>query len=53
MSFIKIFDSFFPVIMLITLRLKSSVLSGKHALLDKSLGVFQLPTHLSHITANG
>ena len=33
--------------MLKTLKFKSSVLFGTHALLDKSLRVLQLPTHLS------
>ena len=31
---------------------KSSALFGTHTLLDKSLGVVQLPTHLSNLTAN-
>ena len=39
--------------MLITLRFKSSVLLGAHSLLDKTSRVFQLPTHLSNLTANG
>ena len=39
--------------MLNTLRFKSSVLFGTHALLDKSLRVLQLPTHQSNLTANG
>ena len=39
--------------MLNTLRSKSSVLSGTHTLLDKSLRLLQLPTHLSYLTANG
>ena len=34
------------------LRFKSSVLFGTHTLLDKSLRVLQLPTHLSNLTAN-
>ena len=38
--------------MLNTLRVKSSVLFGTHALLDKSLRVLQPPTHLSKLTAN-
>ena len=36
-----------------TLRFKSSVLFGTHALLDKSLIAFELPAHLSNLTANG
>ena len=52
-SFVKIFDSFIPVIMLNTLRFKSSVLFGTHTLLDKSLTVLQLATHLSNLTKNG
>ena len=35
------------------LRFKSSVLFGTHILLDKSLRVLQIPTHLSKLTANG
>ena len=35
-----------------TLRFRSSVLFGTHTLLDKSLRVLQLPTHLSNLTAN-
>ena len=38
--------------MLNTLRVKSSVLFETHTLLDKSLRVLKLPTHLSNI-ANG
>ena len=45
--------SFIPVIMLNTLRFKSSVLFGTHILLDKSLRVLQLPTNLSYFIANG
>ena len=51
--FVNIFDLFIPVIMLKTLRFKSSVLFGIHTLLDKSFRVLQLPTHLSNLTANG
>ena len=51
--FVNVFDSFIPVIMLSTLKFKSSVLFGTHTLLDKSLRVLQLPTHLSNLTANG
>ena len=39
--------------MLKTLRFKSSVLFGTHTLLDKSLRLLQLPTHLSNLTTNG
>ena len=52
MSFVKIFDSFCPIIMLDALRCKSSASFGAHTLLDKSLKVLQLPTHLSTLTAN-
>ena len=38
--------------MLNMLRFKSSVLYGTHTLLDMSLMVLQLPTHLSNLTAN-
>ena len=53
MYLIQTFDSFFPVIILNTGIFKSSVLFGTHTLLDKSLRVFQLPSHLSNLTANG
>ena len=53
MCFVNVFDSFIPVIMLNTLRFKSSVLFGTHALFDKSLRVLQLQTHLSNLTASG
>ena len=33
-------------------RFKSSVLIGTHTLLDKSLRVLQIPTHLSNLNAN-
>ena len=46
MSFAKMFDSFFPVIILKICIFKSPVLVGTHTLLDKSL---QLPTHLSNL----
>ena len=39
--------------MLNTLRFKSPALFGTHTLLDKSLIVLQLPTHLSNLTVNG
>ena len=35
------------------LRFKSSVLIGTHTLLDKSLRVLQIPTHLSNLNATG
>ena len=38
--------------MLKTLRFESSVLFRLHTLLDKSLRVLQLPTHLSKLTVN-
>ena len=47
--FINVLDSFFPVMMLNTLRFKSSVLLGMHTLLDKSLIVLELPTHPSNL----
>ena len=43
---------FWPGIMLKPLRFKSSVLFEMHALLDKSIKVFQLPKHLSNLTEN-
>ena len=43
----NVFDPVIPVIMLNTMRFKSSVLSGIDTLLDKSLTVLQLGTHLS------
>ena len=39
--------------MLKTLRFKFSVLFGIHTLLDQSLPVLQLPTHLSNLIGNG
>ena len=48
-----VLDSFTPVIMLNTLRFKSSVLFGTYTLLDKSFRVSQLPTHLFNLNANG
>ena len=51
--FVTVFDSFIPVIMLKTLRFKSSVLFGTHILLDKSLLVLQLSEYLSNLTHNG
>ena len=39
--------------MLKTLRFKSFVLIGTHNLLDKSLKVLQISTHLPKLTANG
>ena len=48
-----IFDSFIPEIMLSTLIFKYSVLFGTNALLDKSLRVIQLSTHLCNLTTNG
>ena len=43
---------FIPLIMLNRLRFKSSVYFGTHTLLDMSLRVLQLPTHLSKLTTN-
>ena len=51
MSSVKSFTSFFPVILLNTLRFNSSVLFRTHTLLDKPLSVIKLPTHLSNLTA--
>ena len=51
--FENVFDSFVPIIMLHTLKFKSFLLFGIHTLLDKSLRILQLPTHLSNLTANG
>ena len=53
LCFVNAFASFIPVIMLNTLRSKSSVLFGTHTLLDQSLRVLQTPTHLSNLTENG
>ena len=53
MTFVKIFESFSPAIILKTCIFKSSVLFGTHILLDKSLRVLQLPTYLSNLTADG
>ena len=43
----------YALLMLNTLRFKSSLLFETHNLLDKSLTVLQLPTHLFNLTANG
>ena len=51
--FANILDSFIPVTMLNTLRIKSSALFVTHTLLSKSFRALQLPTHLSNLTANG
>ena len=51
--FVNAFDLFIPVIMLNKLRFKACVLFGTRALLDKSLRVLTLPTHLSNLTVNG
>ena len=53
MTFVKIFNSIFPLIILKTCIFKSSVLLGTHTLLNKSLRVLYFPTHLSNLTANG
>ena len=50
---VNAFDSLIPVIMLNTLRFKSSVLFGIQILLDKSFKALHLPRHLSNLTANG
>ena len=42
-----------PVIILKTRKFKPSDILGTHTLLDISLGVLQLPTNLSNLTANG
>ena len=52
-SFVKIYDSFIPVIMFNTLRFKSSVFLGTNILLDKPLRVLQLPTLQSNLSTNG
>ena len=38
--------------MLNKLGFKSSVLFGTHTLLEKTLRLLQIPTHLSNLTAN-
>ena len=50
MCFVNVLESFIPVIMLNTLRFKSSVLIGTHILLDKSFKALPLPTNLSSLT---
>ena len=50
MCFVNIFDLFIHVIMLKTLRFKSSISFGTHTLLDKPLRVLQIATHLSKLT---
>ena len=51
--FFNVVYSFIPVTMFKTLRFKSSALFGTHAILNRSSGVLQLPTHLSKLIANG
>ena len=51
--FVNLFDSCIPVIMVKTLRFKISVLFGTYNLLDKSLIVLQLSSHLSNLIENG
>ena len=51
--FVNIFDSFILVAILKTDIFKSSVLFGTNTLLDPSLRVLQLPTHLTNLAANG
>ena len=53
MSYVKVFDSFFPVIILKICTFKLSVLFRRHTLLEKSIRVLKLLTHLSDLTANG
>ena len=53
MFFVKVFDSFIHIIMLNTLRFKSSVFFVTHAFLDKSLEVLQPPSHFFNLIANG
>ena len=52
MCFASAFDSFIPLIVLKTLRFKSSVLFGIHIFLDKSLSVLQLSINLLKLTSN-
>ena len=52
-AFVNVFDLFIPIIMLSTLRFKSSVLFGTHTLIDKSFRVLQFTAHLYILTANG
>ena len=51
--FVKIFNLFIHVIILKTSIFKSYVSFGKHPLLDKSLKVLKLTTHVSNLNANG
>ena len=51
-SFVKIFDSFFSVIVSKTCIFKSFVLFETHTLLDKPLRVLQFPTHFFSLAAN-
>ena len=51
--FVNIFGSLIPVIILKTLKFKSSVLFGPHHLLDRSLRALQLSMYLSELNANG
>ena len=51
--FVNVCDLYIPVIMVNTLRFKSSVLYGTNTLLDKPLTILKLPTHLSKLPENG
>ena len=53
MIYVKIFGLFSPVIISKSSIFQSSVLSRTHTLLDKSLRLLQLPTHISKLTTNG
>ena len=52
-NFMNIFDWLIPAIIMKICIFKSSALFGTHTLLNKPLIVFQLPAHLSNLTANG
>ena len=52
MSFVKNFDSFFPVIILKQVCLNLLFYLEQRLVLDKSLRVLQLSTHRSNLTAN-
>ena len=52
MPFVKMSHSCYPVIILKTYIFKSSAFFGTHTLLDKSLRVLQLPTHLCNLFVN-
>ena len=53
MSYVKVFDSFLPIIILKICTFNVPVLFGTHTFLEKSIRVLKLLTYLSDLTVNG